>query len=202
MQALYTSSIGQLVPNVFLNYLQTIGVSQRAAQNGDLTAMTFGLEGRLWQATTDLADNALLQVDENTAQVVNTAVSPNALTSGSFDWYDREVYGLYRSYGGADERPGQANDYLFDQAAPVLFWGYLGRGALDGGGNPVTAPANPPVPASETSWAIQIGYPTTTGLWLYVDPGDNKLKLYNDTGSTQRTPSLVFFATGPTGKRP
>ena len=201
MNRLYSSSIGSLVPNVFLNYVQDIGLAQRPAQYGDLTAMTGGIEARLWQATTDVADNNLLFVDTDTVQVIDTGVSPNDLTDGAFSWYDREVFGVYRNYGGADQRPGQANDYLFDQTAPVLFWGYLGRGAKNGGGTQVGADS-PPVPASGTSWAVQIGYPTTAGLWLYLDPTDGELKLYNDTGSTQRTPSLWFLASAATGKRP
>ena len=51
--------------------------------------------------------------------------------------------------------------------------------------------------ASGTSWAIQL----VTNLWLYIDPSDGSLKLYNDTGSTIRSPFLWFFATGDTGKR-
>ncbi len=198
---LYTSSIGQLIPNVFLNYVQDLVGFLRPAKYGDLSSMSPGIEGRLWQATTDVADNNLLQVDNTDISVINTGVSPMALTTGSISWYDREIRGLYRNYAGSGERPGQANDYLLDAAAPVVFWGYLGRGALDGGGLSPSA-GNPPVPAAGTSWAVQIGYPSITGLWLYIDPADGGLRLYNDTGSTQRTPSLWFEATAPLGVRP
>ena len=202
MDRLVTTVLGQKVPNVLVTYLQDLAVAQRPAQYGDLTAMTGGAEVRLWQATADVADNAILLVDTDVVKVINTGVTPNTLVDSAFSWYDREVFGVYRAYGGADQRPGQANDYLFDQAAPVLFWGYLAKGALSTAGAPVSAPALPPVPASGSSWAVQIGYPTTTGLWLYVDPADGELKLYNNTGSTQRTPSLWLIASAATGKRP
>lgn len=198
---LYTSSIGQLIPNVFLNYVQDLVGFLRMAKYGALTLSDPGTEGRLWQSSADVPDNTLVIVDNVTINVIDTGTSPMSITTGSIDWADREIRGLYRAYGGANQYPGQANDYLFDQTAPVTFWGYLGLGALDGGGLSPSA-GNPPVPAAGTSWAVQIGYPTTTGLWLYIDPADGFLKLYNDTGSTQRTPSLWFEATAPLGVRP
>ncbi len=201
MNRLVTTVLGQKVPNVLVTYLQDLTVAQRPAQYGDLTAMTGGAEVRLWQATADLTNTSIANVDTDVVKVINTGVTPNTLVDGAFSWYDREVFGVYRAYGGADQRPGQANDYLFDQAAPVLFWGYFGKGALAAASAPVTATV-PPVPASGSSWAVQIGYPTTTGLWLYVDPADGELKLYNNTGSTQRTPSLWLIASAATGKRP
>lgn len=201
MNRLVTTVLGQKVPNVLVTYLQDLTVAQRPAQYGDLTAMTGGAEVRLWQATADLTNTSIANVDTDVVKVINTGVTPNTLVDGAFSWYDREVFGVYRAYGGADQRPGQANDYLFDQAAPVLFWGYFGKGALAAASAPVTATV-PPVPAWGSSWAVQIGYPTTTGLWLYVDPADGELKLYNNTGSTQRTPSLWLIASAATGKRP
>lgn len=201
MNRLVTTVLGQKVPNVLVTYLQDLAVAQRPAQYGDLTAMTGGAEVRLWQATADLTNTNIALVDTDVVKIINTGVTPNALVDGAFSWYDREVFGVYRAYGGADQRPGQANDYLFDQAAPVLFWGYLAKGALAAASAPVTATV-PPVPAAGTSWAVQIGYPSITGLWLYIDPADGGLRLYNDTGSTQRTPSIWFEASAPTGKRP
>lgn len=201
MERLNSYSVGQLVYNVWLNSLQDLAVGHRPTTNGDLSAMTGGLEGRLWQSTSDLASGALIQVDNSAISVVDTGTSPATLTTTTMSWLDREVFGVFRAYGGADQYPGGANDYLFDQAAPVLFWGYLGAGAEDAGGNPPSA-GNEPVPAAGTSWAVQIGYPTTTGIWLYADPANEKLYLYNNSGSTLRTPSLMFFATAPTGKRP
>lgn len=201
MNRLVTTVLGQKVPNVLVTYLQDLTVAQRPAQYGDLTAMTGGAEVRLWQATADLTNTSIANVDTDVVKVINTGVTPNTLVDSAFSWYDREVFGVYRAYGGADQRPGQAYDYLFDQAAPVLFWGYFGKGALAAASAPVAAMV-PPAPAANSSWAVQIGYPTTTGLWLYVDPADGELKLYNNTGSTQRTPSLWLIASAPTGKRP
>ena len=74
MDRLVTTVLGDLVPNVLVTYLQDLAVAQRPAQYGDLTAMTGGIEARLWQATTDVADNNLLFVDTDTVQVIDTGV--------------------------------------------------------------------------------------------------------------------------------
>lgn len=198
MERLNSYSVGQLVYNVWLNSLQDLAVGHRPTTNGDLSAMTGGLEGRLWQSTSDLASGALIQVDNGTISVVDTGTSPATLTTTTMSWLDREVFGIFRGFAGATQYPGGANDYQFDAAgAPTLFWGYLGQGAEDGGGNPPSA-GNPPVRAAGSSWAAEI----SANLWLYADPANEKLYLYNDTGSSIRTPSLMFFATAPTGKRP
>lgn len=198
MERLNSYSVGQLVYNVWLNSLQDLAAGHRPATNGDLSAMTGGLEGRLWQSTSDLASGALVQVDNGTISVVNTGTSPATLATTTMSWLDREVFGIFRGFAGATQYPGGTNDYQFDAAGtPTLFWGYLGRGARDGGGNAPSA-GNPPVRASGTSWAAEIA----TNVWLYADPSNEKLYLYNATVGSIRTPSLMFFATAPTGKRP
>jgi hypothetical protein len=112
------------------------------------------------------------------------------------DWSDRLILGWFRGLGGATEYPGGANDYLFDAGTLHNFYGYTGLGALNGASGQVS-PGNPPVRAVGTSWACLID----TNLWLYYDAADGKLKVYNDTGSTLRTPALILFASGQTGAR-
>jgi hypothetical protein len=197
MERINSYSIGQKIFNVWLGEIQDLGVAHRASTVGDLSAMGDGIEARLWQATADLNTAAMILVDDEVISIVNTGTDPATLTTSTLSWYDREVFGVYRGYAGASQNPGQANDYQFDAQAPVLFWGYFGKGALGAASAPV-ANGTPPVPASTTSWAVQV----TTNLWLFVQPSDGKLYLYNNTGSTIRTPSLWFFATAPTGKRP
>lgn len=187
-----------LVPSVYLNLQQDVTPALRASTEGYLSAMGDGGEGQLWQSSADLVTATLVSVAGSTVEVVNTGVSPAVITTATIDWNDREVKGLFRGFAGATEYPGGANDYQFDASgAPVVFWGYLGRGALNGASGPVSA-GNPPVPAAGTSWAVQIA----ANLWLYLDSSDGKLKLYNNTGATIRTPSLWFTASAPTGKRP
>lgn len=199
MNPLYTSSIGALVPNVFLNYVQEIGVAQRTAAYGEFAALGTdgGIEGRLWQAQANMATATLLFVDTDSTSVVNTGANPNALASGPFDWSDREIFGIYRALGGVTRVPGEANDYLFDAVAPTLFWGYTGLGAYSGGTTQVSA-GNPPIPAAGASWAVTIA----ANLWLYLDPVDGEMKIYNNTGATLDTPTLWFFATAQLGARP
>lgn len=200
MNPLYTSSIGALVPNVFLNYSQEIGVAQRnTAYNrfSGLYGMLGGVEARLWQATGNIGTGTLDFVDSNSIFIIDTIANPNILAATTFDWSDREIFGIYRSLGGVDRIPGQADDYLFDAVAPTLFWGYTGLGAYSGGTTQVAA-GLPPIPAAGASWAVKIA----ANLWLYLDPVDGYLKIYNDTGVTQVTPTLWFFATAQTGARP
>lgn len=200
MTPLYTSSIGQEVPNIFLNYVQQLAVAQRTCAFSEFFiqyGMLGGAEARHWQASGNVATAALVAVDNGSVSIVNTATNPNALAPTSFDWSDREVFGVYRALGGIQRVPGEANDYLFDAVAPTLFWGYTGLGALDAGSAPVTA-GNPPVPAAGTSWAVKVA----ANLWLYLDAADGQLKLYNNTGATLDTPTLWFFATAQIGARP
>lgn len=202
MDRLYTASLGLNVPSVGQNLLFDVAVAMRVASATAVTTQDAGLDGRVYQATSDLNTGTLILLDDATVESVDTVSDPAVTTTSAFVWYDREVFGIFRGFAGASQYPGGANDYQFDAAgAPVVFWGYLGRGALDGGGLSPSA-GNPPVPAAGTSWAVQIGYPSITGLWLYIDPADGGLRLYNDTGSTQRTPSIWFEASAPTGKRP
>jgi hypothetical protein len=200
MNPLYTSSIGQKIPNVFIDYGQEITMAMRmAAYNEFYTAygMVGGIEARVWQLQTNSATATIDFVDEDNIATIDTGVNPNTVVSTAFDWSDRLVFGIYRGLGGANRIPGQANDYLYDAVAPTLFWGYLGQGALDGASAQVTA-GNPPVPAAGTSWAIQI----TTNVWLYLDATDGRLKFYNDTGALIYAPTIILFATAPTGARP
>lgn len=198
MDPLYTASLGLNVPSVGQNLLFNLAVAMRVAEATSLTTQAPGLEGRIFQRTSDMNTATIVDVDFNTVESVDVLADPAVLSTETFDWYDREVFGIYRGFAGADQYPGGANDYQFGAAgAPTLFWGYLGRGALDAGSVAPT-PGNPPVPAAGTSWAVEV----VANLWLYVDPVSEKLRLYNATGSTIRTPALIFFATGPTGARP
>lgn len=199
MDRLRSFSLGELVYTVWINGVQDIIAAVRPSTVGDLSAMSGGVEGRIWQATADLATGTLIEVDPTAIKVVDNGVSPAVLVSSStFVWYDRIVCGYYRGFAGANQRVGQVNDYQFDAAgAPTTFLGYLGKGAKDAGSNPPSA-GNPPVRASGSSWAAEI----VANLWLYADPVNGKLYLYNDTGATIRTPFLWLSATAPTGKRP
>lgn len=186
----------QKVWDVELNLHQDLGVAMRpATQSNDLSAMTPGAEERLWQATADLATGTIAVVDDGAVTVSDSA---GATTSSTVSWYDRIVWGIFRGFAGADQRAGQASDYAFDAAgAPTTFLGYTGLGAKDAGNANVSA-GNPPVPAAGTSWAVLI----SSGLWLYVDPSDGKIKIYNATGSTIRNPLIWLRFTSATGKRP
>lgn len=198
MDRLYTASLGLNVPSVGQNMLSDLAVALRVASGTGVATQDSGLEARIFQATSDLAAGTLVQVDENVVEAVDVISDPATVTTAAFDWSDREVFGIFRGFSGASQYPGGANDYQFDDAgAPTLFWGYLGQGAQKSGGGAVSA-GNPPVRAAGSSWAAEI----TANVWLYLDPGDGKLKLYNDTVITIRTPALIFFATGPTGARP
>lgn len=198
MDRLQTFSVNTQIASVFLNALQDLSSVMRVAPATSIATQQPGLEGRTFQSTADMNTGTLIEIDDGMISVVNTGVSPAVLTTTTMSWSDREVIGVYRGFAGAVQYPGGANDYQFDAAgAPTLFWGFLGKGAKNGASTQVSA-GNPPVPAAGTSWAVQI----VANLWLYLDPFDGVLKLYNATGSTIRTPALVFLATGITGTRP
>jgi hypothetical protein len=72
----------------------------------------------------------------------------------AMDYRDRIITVSYNIPTGSDQEPGGVNDYVFDYT-PAFRIGYTGRGALDAGAAAPSA-GNPPVPASTTSWALQI----------------------------------------------
>lgn len=200
MDKLETFAEGYQVGAVMLNTLQELAAAARAASHGDLTGMKKGAELRVFQASADVTTGTLVTVCDKIVDVVDTLSDPLVLTTGTGSaWTDRVFWGVVRTFAGAGQLPGGTNDHTFDAAgAPSTFLGYSGLGALDAGGvNPPSA-GNPPVPAMGTSWAMEIKF----NLWLYVDPSDGALKLYNATGSTIRTPMIVFIAFAGCAKRP
>lgn len=191
---------GDKVWSIELNTIQTqqVGaiVSSATTNDFDNTVMDGGGVGIIWQYDTTIADSTLVNVISNTVTVSDGLGST---TTAVISWMDRIVLGGYiRLFANVNNRVGAANDYEFDFAGNNydLFPGYLGLGAKGAGNNPVTA-GNPPVRAEGTSWALL----PTTGLWIYVDPADDAIKLYNDTGATINAPLIVLFLSAPTGKR-
>ena len=181
MNRVETYTPNQEVESVDLNAIQDRALgSLKADSNNDLSALPAGMDGREWQYTTDLANATQIKVD------------------ASIDWMDRVVVAFYRGYGTSNVRPGQSNDYLYDGATLITAKGYTGKGAKDAGAVNAPTAGNPPVPAPGTSWAVQI----VTNLWLYANPSDGTLWLYNATGSTIKEPNLTVLATAKTGKRP
>lgn len=129
----------------------------------------------------------------------DTATLANATlvkVDGLIDYRDRLLSVAYKVPGGADEEPGGGNDYLFDYV-PVLRIGYTGEGGL-GAASATIVNGVPPVPASTTSWALQID----TNVWLYASPTTGELFLYNNSGGALRRPILTVTASAVTGKRP
>jgi hypothetical protein len=112
------------------------------------------------------------------------------------NWLDAVVLAAYFNPLNGDRIPGATNDYLFD-GVPTWRIGYTGKGGL-GAASAAIVNGVVPVPASGTSWAMQVA----TDLWLYAQPSTGSLRLYNNTGSQILTPFLIVRATGATGQRP
>lgn len=146
--------------------------------NNTLSTLGDGWDVRLWMLdATELASGDLVKLD------------------GQIDYRDRMLLATYNAMSGSTQEPGGSNDYLLDYA-PAWRIGYTGLGALGAASAAVVAGV-PPVPASATSWALQVA----TNLWLYVDPTLHSLYLYNDTGAAIRHPMLTVFASAITGAR-
>lgn len=171
----------QQILSAELNSLQDRALGlKRADTNNDLSALPEGMILREWQFSGDFLTATLNGVDF------------------SLDYRDRIIIVLWRGGTTASVRPGQVNDYLYDNPTLTLQKGYTGLGAKQVDGlNPPTN-GNPPVPASGVSWAIQM----VANMWLYCHPSDFKLYMYNNTGSTVKDPSMTLFIGGKTGKRP
>jgi len=198
MDSPQTFAEGLQIGAVFLNLIQTLAVAQRPASHGDLSAMASGVEARIFQATSDLASGTLVTVCNKTITVVDGLSDPIVTITGEgAAWTDRHILGVYRPMGGAGELAGGASDHLFDAGALSIWCGYTGLGAYDAGGTNPPSAGNPPSRAMGASWVCEI----VSNLWLYVDPSDGFLKLYNDTGVTIRCPFLWFFAAAKANKR-
>ena len=131
--------------------------------------------------------------------IYNAAELANATpvkVDGAMDYRDRIITVSYNIPTGSDQEPGGVNDCVFDYT-PAFRIGYTGLGGLDAFSVAPSA-GKPPVPASTTSWALQV----IANVWLYAHPSTGSLYLYNGTGSAIRRPTLTVHATGKTGKRP
>ena len=180
MQAVQTYVANQQILAAELNDIQTRAAGLVTANsNNTHTTLGDGVVIVEWMYdTADLAAGTLVKVD------------------GATDYRDRMLTVVWSVPSGSDQEPGGVSDYLLDYA-PTLRRGYTGTGGLDAGSVAPSA-GNPPVPASTTSWALQV----IANVWLYAHPSTGSLYLYNGTGSAIRRPTLTVHATGKTGKRP
>lgn len=190
---------GNKIWSVELNTIQERAASAyvSAASSNDLSAMAHGSVAIVWQYASTLATGNLLTVISKNVVVSDGAGST---TTTTVSWRDRVFYSaFFRDFASVNNIPGAVNDYEYGFAGSNYsnFPGYFGNGAKDAGGANVTA-GNPPVPGAGTSWAPLI----TSGLYIYVDPADDALKIYNNTGSAITAPFLHLELSAPTGKRP
>lgn len=180
MDRVQTYVFGSIVASTELNGIQNRAVGGEPSAQGNLTVCNPGERVVHFEAPADLADKTLLTIDD-------------------LNWKDYVLHWtLYQKPSGS-QTIGDTNDYVWGNTpggGVTMGIAYLGLGADDGTGNQVVNGA-PPVPASGTSWAIEIA----TGLWLYCDGFDGfKPKLYNNTGGGIRTP-YVRLAGTKTNKR-
>jgi len=183
MKRITTYTPGQQVASADLNALQDQAVGLVASSsNNHLAAMASGMQGVEWQYASDLANATEVKVE-----------GASAVAS----WLDRIVIVFFRSYSNGAWQPGGADDYAYDGTTLYVQKGYTGGGARNGANSAPPSNGDPPVPASNVSWAVLI----TTGVWLYAKASDGMLYLYNDTGSSLRKPNLTVLATADTGKR-
>lgn len=168
----------QQILDTFLDQLQEeIHGVRKADAGNDVTSLVSGVDEVIWQYATGLATGNLTTID------------------ASIDWRDRFVKVALFASVDVTQLAGGANDHNINVAAS---WGeshgYTGTGGKDAGGNAPTA-SNPPVLAAGKYMLTPLA-----NEFVYVDPDDFKLKIYNNTGSTQYY-ILKFRASGDTGKR-
>ncbi len=180
MQAVQTYVANQQILAAELNDIQTRAAGLVTANsNNTHTTLGDGVVIVEWMYdTADFAAGTLVKID------------------GATDYRDRMLTVAWSVPSGSDQEPGGVNDYLLDYDL-VMRRGYTGTGALGAASVAVSAGV-PPVPASTTSWALQV----IANVWLYAHPSTGSLYLYNGTGVAIRRPTLTVHATGKTGKRP
>lgn len=172
-----TWTANQKVPSADLNSIQQNLYGMRAANGTNSWSTIPGVQEVAFQSESDIANATLMLVDD------------------SIDWRDRIVRGEYLDHNASTSYPGGANDYDFSNGTLYTFMLYTGTGALDAGGATPTN-GNPPVQA-----AGKYACPIFAGFWIYCDPATGKLKIYNNTGGTKKTPTVFARCTADLGKR-
>jgi len=176
MDRVNTYSVNAVITSSQMNSIQDRAVGGEPSAVGNLTGLSAGERVVWFESAVDLANAKVMVVDER-------------------NWKDHVVAWTLNIHSAADQEIGGVNDIAWDQAVTSGV-AYLGLGALDGASAQVTD-GNPPVRATVSSWAGDLG----GGKWLYVDSFDGyKLKFYNNTGSTLKTPALRVAGT-KTNKR-
>lgn len=176
MDRVNTYSVNAVITSSQMNSIQDRAVGGEPSAVGNLTGLSAGERVVWFESAVDVAAATLIVVDNR-------------------NWKDHVVAWTLNVHGGANQEIGAANDYQWDQTVTSGV-AYLGLGALDSGSAQV-ADGFPPVRAAGASWAGDLG----GGKWLYVDAADGyKLKFYNNTGGTLRTPALRVAGT-KTNKR-
>lgn len=172
MDRIATYSTNQIVTSTQLNSLQDRAVGAVALSTGNLSGVDPGERVIHWESASDITTNTITVID-----AVNS-------------WADYVVMWALNIKGGGSEEIGGVNDISW-QGTVTMGLGYLGVTAKNGAAGQVSV-GNPPVRAGGSSWAVSLA----ANLWLYVDSYDsNALKLFNDTGSTLRTPYLRLSGT-------
>jgi hypothetical protein len=181
MKRVHNWTLNTEVASADLNTIQDRAVGLvTASLNNTLPAIIRGMDGVAWQCNTDVANGTLIAVD------------------ATIDWRDRLILAWYRGYAGTNG-PGTSGDYTYASTTLYSNIYYTGLGARDAGGVNAPTNGNVPVPAADTSWALNI---TAGGVWIYADPSNNgTLTLYNNSGSAVKSPNLIVFATNKTTLR-
>ncbi len=165
MDRIATYSPNQIVTSAQLNEIQDQAVGSTPATTGNsLATMSTGERVIHWESATNVADGAIAIIDDA-------------------DWSDRVVDVTLNVKANTLAYVGGTNDDVWAAGTVTRGLGYLGNGAKHAGAQ-VTA-GNPPTLSAGASWAAQLA-----GVWLYVDPYDSKLKIYNESGSALLTPYL------------
>jgi hypothetical protein len=148
-----------------------------ASSNNALVPATFDprLVGRLWSHPAAIADATAVQLDN------------------TIDWRDRDLFALVKDLGGTLGGRGDAAPHQQNTPLPVIAWGFLGTGGLDGpGGDPATSglpPAN-----SAGKFLVRFGAPDVR---LFARTTDGSLWVFNNTGGPVYL-ELWIFGTGRT----
>lgn len=189
MRRLTTFARGSHIPAATLDGMQDRSVALAPASAAPATLLT-GADGRWWTTTG-------LGVEHGTAILVDA----------SLDWRGRRIWGTWRRLPAATWVPGGADDYRANDPAEAVatrrFDGWTGTGALATGGDPIDDGA-PPVHAAG-SYPVVIDELTSaaTRVWLFADPSDGHLWLYNASGAWLHGTLLVFGAgTAPAASAP
>lgn len=111
-----------------------------------------------------------------------------AVLDDSIDWTARALWGVFLHLESAAQRQHGASSWQFNDTSRAIalrfYRGRTGTGGLGAAAADVANGTPPVVAAGAFAVLVDEGASSADRVWLYADPDDGSLRVYNDSGAT------------------